>query len=130
MLKDLILCRVHDLTLELQDTKGTEHLGEVVLSATLWPRTQQDKEQVNFFKSLKIFKAVMCFILIFKYPPDKVVDAHLPNKEFILMMIELTEYELILLESFIFILAHLCQILKLRLITSTCFPQTVHLRWI
>ncbi|XP_065220032.1 multiple C2 and transmembrane domain-containing protein isoform X2 [Planococcus citri] len=38
----------HELTLPLEDNKGSENLGEILLTATLWPRTQQDKEQ--FYK--------------------------------------------------------------------------------
>lgn len=54
--------RSRDFELQLQDTKGTENLGVVFLTATLWPRTQQDKEQVSIYRlrqnMWRIFKQV------------------------------------------------------------------------
>lgn len=36
-----------DVTLELKDpARPKQHLGEICLTATLWPRNQQEKEQV------------------------------------------------------------------------------------
>lgn len=46
----LELGRPQDLLLCLQDPNRPGQfpdMGEVVLTATLWPRTQEDKEQVN-----------------------------------------------------------------------------------
>lgn len=55
----LELGRSQDLVLCLRDTNKSssnlQDLGEVVLNATLWPRTQEDKEQVcDFFFYIKI----------------------------------------------------------------------------
>lgn len=37
-----------DVTLELKDpARPKQHLGEISLTATLWPRNQQEKEQVG-----------------------------------------------------------------------------------
>ncbi|XP_072160586.1 multiple C2 and transmembrane domain-containing protein isoform X2 [Bemisia tabaci] len=42
----LELGRAQDISLTLQDPdKPEEYLGEIVLTTTLWPRTQEDKEQ-------------------------------------------------------------------------------------
>jgi hypothetical protein len=35
------------VTLALCDPGKSEYLGEILLSATLWPRTQEDKDQVS-----------------------------------------------------------------------------------
>jgi len=42
------LCRPSDVALTLRDIGKSEYLGEIVLSATLWPRTQEDKDQVSY----------------------------------------------------------------------------------
>lgn len=37
-----------DVTLELKDpARPKQHLGEIFLTATLWPKNQQEKEQVT-----------------------------------------------------------------------------------
>lgn len=43
------LGRMHELTLRLEDDSrpGDIDLGEIRLNITLWPRTQEDKEQVG-----------------------------------------------------------------------------------
>lgn len=42
------LCRPTDVALTLRDIGKSEYLGEILLSATLWPRTQEDKDQVSY----------------------------------------------------------------------------------
>lgn len=47
-LTSLELTRMHELTIKLEDPSRPvrTNLGELRLNATLWPRTQEDKEQV------------------------------------------------------------------------------------
>lgn len=46
-LTQLDLGHSQDITLELKDPgRPKQHLGEIYLTATLWPRNQQEKEQV------------------------------------------------------------------------------------
>jgi len=46
-LTQLDLGQPQDITLELKDpVRPKQHLGEIYLTATLWPRNQQEKEQV------------------------------------------------------------------------------------
>lgn len=46
-LTQLDLGHPQDITLELKDpVRPKQHLGEIYLTATLWPRNQQEKEQV------------------------------------------------------------------------------------
>lgn len=48
-LTQLELGHSQDVTLELKDPgRPKQHLGEIYLSATLWPRNQQEKEQVTY----------------------------------------------------------------------------------
>lgn len=42
-----LTCRSSDITLTLCDPAKSEYLGEIQLSATLWPRSQEDKDQVS-----------------------------------------------------------------------------------
>jgi hypothetical protein len=42
------LCRTSDVALTLRDIGKAEYLGEIILSVTLWPRTQEDKDQVSY----------------------------------------------------------------------------------
>lgn len=47
-LTSLELGRSTDITLPLQDpSRSTTPLGEIVLTVTLYPKTQEDKEQVD-----------------------------------------------------------------------------------
>lgn len=47
------LGRQQDITLELKDpARPRQHLGEIFISATLWPKNQQEKEQVTYIKYL------------------------------------------------------------------------------
>ncbi|KAJ8678421.1 hypothetical protein QAD02_014208 [Eretmocerus hayati] len=40
------LGRLQDITLELKDpARPNQYLGEILISATLWPKNQQEKEQ-------------------------------------------------------------------------------------
>lgn len=49
-LPDLELGKVEELTLPLEDANNQEkNLGEITLSVTLWPRSQEDKELVSGF---------------------------------------------------------------------------------
>lgn len=49
-LTQLDLGHAQDITLELKDpARPTQHLGEIFLTCTLWPRNQQEKEQVIIF---------------------------------------------------------------------------------
>lgn len=46
----LDLGQPQDVTLELKDpARPRQHLGEIFLTVTLWPRNQQEKEQVLLF---------------------------------------------------------------------------------
>ena len=46
-LTQLELGRLQEINLKLEDpSNSTRTLGELKLNATLWPRTQEDKEQV------------------------------------------------------------------------------------
>lgn len=46
-LTQLDLGHSQDIALELKDPgRPKQHLGEIYLTATLWPRNQQEKEQV------------------------------------------------------------------------------------
>lgn len=47
-LTKLELGKTSDVVLTLRDIGKSEYLGEIVLSATLWPRTQEDKDQVSY----------------------------------------------------------------------------------
>lgn len=52
-LTTLELSRLTELTLQLEDqsrSHGSTNLGEIKLNVTLWPRTQEDKEQVSVFE--------------------------------------------------------------------------------
>lgn len=47
-LVQLDLGHPQDIVLELKDpARPRQHLGELYLTATLWPRNQQEKEQVH-----------------------------------------------------------------------------------
>jgi hypothetical protein len=47
-LRQLDLGQSQDFTLELKDPiRPRQHLGEIYITATLWPRNQQEKEQVR-----------------------------------------------------------------------------------
>lgn len=48
-LTSLELSRTHELTVKLEDPSRPvrTHLGELKMNVTLWPRTQEDKEQVS-----------------------------------------------------------------------------------
>lgn len=49
-LTSLELGRSLDITLPLQDSARTSaQLGEILLTATLYPKSQEDKEQVRLF---------------------------------------------------------------------------------
>lgn len=46
-LAQLDLGQPQDIVLELKDhNRPKQHLGEIYLTATLWPKNQQEKEQV------------------------------------------------------------------------------------
>jgi len=48
-LTQLDLGHSQDITLELKDPgRPKQHLGEIYLTATLWPKNQQEKEQVLY----------------------------------------------------------------------------------
>lgn len=49
VLTSLELNRAEDLTIKLEDAqRANKDLGEIKLGVTLWPKTQEDKEQVRF----------------------------------------------------------------------------------
>lgn len=49
-LPDLELGKVEELVLPLEDSNNQmKDMGEITLSVTLWPRSQEDKELVSFF---------------------------------------------------------------------------------
>lgn len=43
--------RPTDVVLSLKDAGKSEYLGEVYLTCTLWPKTQEDKEQVTHLEN-------------------------------------------------------------------------------
>ena len=52
-LTSLELGRATDITLKLEDTSRPNRiLGELRINVTLWPKTQEDKEQVTILFSL------------------------------------------------------------------------------
>lgn len=54
-----------DITLELKDPdRPKQHLGEIYLTATLWPRNQQEKEQVLILFNLVEFKLDIYEVLL------------------------------------------------------------------
>lgn len=64
----LELGRPMDITLPLHDPNRTSaQLGEIILTATLYPKTQEDKEQVgnyNYFISLSFLRTYILSILL------------------------------------------------------------------
>ncbi|XP_055687103.1 multiple C2 and transmembrane domain-containing protein isoform X2 [Lutzomyia longipalpis] len=74
------LCRAQDIVLKLEDSsRSGRTLGEIKLSITLWPRTQEDKEQrhpklADASKRLKsqIWSSVVTIVLVEArgLPPD------------------------------------------------------------
>ena len=47
-LTDLELNHLHNISLELEDpARQQNQLGKIFISATLWPKNQQEKEQVS-----------------------------------------------------------------------------------
>jgi len=61
-LTTLDLGRNNDLTLVLQDpARPDTYLGEIYITATLYPKSQEDKEQVPMFDQLHNF----CFYCVF-----------------------------------------------------------------
>lgn len=57
------LGRIHELVLRLEDPSrpSKTELGELKLNVTLWPRTQEDKEQVGPIKILYIVSIVIIY---------------------------------------------------------------------
>lgn len=54
-LTQLDLGHSQDIILELKDPgRPKQHLGEIYLTATLWPRNQQEKEQVFLLQFGKV----------------------------------------------------------------------------
>lgn len=50
-LQSLELNRVEEMTIRLEDAqRANKDLGEIRLNVTLWPKTQEDKEQVGCFR--------------------------------------------------------------------------------
>lgn len=64
-LTQLDLGHPQDITLELKDPgRPKQHLGEIYLTATLWPKNQQEKEQVYLSCLIrKNFKLFNLFII-------------------------------------------------------------------
>lgn len=59
-LPDLELGKVEELVLPLEDTHNPEKdMGEITLSVTLWPRSQEDKELVSVFFCIFVL-VVLC----------------------------------------------------------------------
>lgn len=62
-LAQLDLGQPQDIVLELKDhNRPKQHLGEIYLTATLWPKNQQEKEQV-FILTHVSFCFDRCFYL-------------------------------------------------------------------
>lgn len=65
-LTTLELSRTHEMLVKLEDPSRLQRdLGELRLNVTLWPRTQEDKEQVNgwIIKSMCILYRANSYIL-------------------------------------------------------------------
>lgn len=63
-LTQLDLGQSQDVMLELKDhNRPKQHLGEIYLTVTLWPRNQQEKEQVD--------RLIFCSFLDFYLFPDQ-----------------------------------------------------------
>lgn len=63
-LAQLDLGQPQDIVLELKDhNRPKQHLGEIYLTATLWPKNQQEKEQVFFFESTAILFSLIVFFI-------------------------------------------------------------------
>lgn len=64
-LTQLDLGHSQDITLELKDpVRPKQHLGEIYLTATLWPRNQQEKEQVLILFNLRKISFKKLFYLL------------------------------------------------------------------
>lgn len=66
-LAQLDLGQPQDIVLELKDhNRPKQHLGEIYLTATLWPKNQQEKEQVFFFLNRLPFYSHRLYFLFTK----------------------------------------------------------------
>lgn len=64
-LTQLELGQMQNITLPLVDpARPKQDLGEIIVSATLWPKNQQDKEQVSV-RSNFLFIAIAVLFFIF-----------------------------------------------------------------
>lgn len=64
-LTQLDLGHPQDITLELKDSaRPKQHLGEIYLTATLWPKNQHDKEQVLVSPN-NIYIRLICCVSLF-----------------------------------------------------------------
>lgn len=64
-LAQLDLGQPQDIVLELKDhNRPKQHLGEIYLTATLWPKNQQEKEQVFILTHVFaiLFRSMFLFI--------------------------------------------------------------------
>lgn len=64
-LAQLDLGQPQDIVLELKDhNRPKQHLGEIYLTATLWPKNQQEKEQVFILTHVSaiLFRSMFLFI--------------------------------------------------------------------
>lgn len=62
-LAQLDLGQPQDIVLELKDhNRPKQHLGEIYLTATLWPKNQQEKEQVFILTCFCHFVSIDVFI--------------------------------------------------------------------
>lgn len=64
-LAQLDLGQPQDIVLELKDhNRPKQHLGEIYLTATLWPKNQQEKEQVFILTHVSaiLFRSIFLFI--------------------------------------------------------------------
>lgn len=65
-----------EITLSLRDAaKPAEYLGELFLTATLWPRSQEDKDQVKL-----IYFCFLYFIYLFYF---KIKNVQFTMKQFL-----------------------------------------------
>lgn len=80
-LAQLDLGQPQDIVLELKDhNRPKQHLGEIYLTATLWPKNQQEKEQVFLLTDVS-FYFDRCFYL-------KKNNGSLFNSGFLIFMLE------------------------------------------
>lgn len=67
-LRTIELSRPQELVIKLEDqSRPFRSLGELKINITLWPKTQEDKEQVNYCTIQPVVSIVSERINVYKY---------------------------------------------------------------